>query len=299
MIKTNIESLRDPFMVVEDDAYYIYGTGVTDGDWSNTKWDCYKNTSGRLDGEWKKLDHDVALLPEDAEKNRWAPEVHKYNGNYYMFTTYHSALKGHKGCTVLKSASPEGPFVEITDGIVTPDYWDCIDGTLYVSENGEPWMVYVVEWGCTGDGIGKMAASKMSDDLTRLVSEPMILFKANEPSWATKEDSMVTDGCFMYRCATGELLMTWSNFVKEGYCVALSKSDNGRLDGNWSHDDKLLFSKNLSGEHGGGHGMIFTDRDGKMYLCLHTPNHPTPEGCERTVFVPIYEENGTLVTVFD
>ena len=52
MIKTNIESLRDPFLVVEDDAYYIYGTGVTNADWGNTMWDCYKNTSGRLDGEW-------------------------------------------------------------------------------------------------------------------------------------------------------------------------------------------------------------------------------------------------------
>lgn len=298
MIKTNIEFLRDPFCLERDGVYYVYGTGVENGDWGNTVWTCYKNTSGKLDGEWIKVGA-VAQMPEWATKNHWAPEVYLYKGEYYLFGTYYSEKTGNKGCAVFKSSSPEGPFREISNGHVTPPNMECIDGTLYVDEDGTPWMIFVHEWCNTRDGIGRMCASKMSYDLTRFVSEPMDLFKADEPSWATKEDSMVTDGCFMYKCKTGELLMLWSNFVREGYCVALSRSDNGRLDGVWSHDEKLLFSKTLSGEHGGGHGMVFNDVDGKSYLCLHTPNHPTADGGERTVFVPIYEENGTLVTVLD
>ena len=53
--------------------------------------------------------------------------------------------------------------------------------------------------------------------------------------------------------------------------------------------DKLLAEKD------GGHGMIFTDRDGTMYLSLHSPNVPCAESNEKTVFVPVREENGTLV----
>jgi hypothetical protein len=89
--------------------------------------------------------------------------------------------------------------------------------------------------------------------------------------------------------------MIWSNFYEHGYCVGVARSDNGKVDGNWSHDEKLLFSKEISGKYDGGHGMIFKDRDGKMYLCLHSPNEPTDETEERTVFIPLIEENGNLI----
>ena len=56
MIVTNIEHFRDPFILVENNTYYVYGTAVVKDDWENTKWACYKNTDGKLDGEWKPLE---------------------------------------------------------------------------------------------------------------------------------------------------------------------------------------------------------------------------------------------------
>ena len=50
MIVTNVEGLRDPFMLVDDGVYYLYGTGVLNKDWDNTTWDCYVNDSGSLSG---------------------------------------------------------------------------------------------------------------------------------------------------------------------------------------------------------------------------------------------------------
>lgn len=297
MIKTNIEYLRDPFIVLAGGVYYAYGTGVENDDWDNTVWTCYKNTTGQLDGEWVKVGA-VAEMPKWATKNRWAPEVHFYKGAYYLFGTYYSERTGRKGCAVFKSSSPEGPFVEISDGHINPPDMECIDGTLYVDEDGTPWMVFVHEWNHTGDGVGRMCAAKMSADLTHFTSDVITLFRATDPVWAEK-DSIVTDGCFMYKCKTGELLMIWSNFEPEGYCVGVARSDNGKVDGNWSQDSELLFSKALSGEYGGGHGMIFTALDGKQYMSVHSPNSPRPETGERTVFVPIIEENGRLITVFD
>ena len=62
-----------------------------------------------------------------------------------MLTTYRSAKTGHRGCTVMKSDTPEGPFKEISSGHVTPLDWDSIDGTLYIDKDGQPWMVFVHE----------------------------------------------------------------------------------------------------------------------------------------------------------
>ena len=293
MIITNINQLRDPFLLMANGAYYMYGTGVGPGnDWDNTNWICFKNDSGRLDGDWRRIEGDICVAPEFATKNRWAPEVHEYKGNYYMFTTYFSTKTNHRGCTVFKSASPEGPFVEISDGHITPAEWDAIDGTLYIDAEGQPWMVFVREWTATDDGVGRMVVSKLSDDLTKLISEPVELFRADDPSWT---NHIVTDGCFLYENNEGELLMIWSNFEPNGYCVGIAKSENGKIDGKWIQQDELLFSKALSGDYDGGHGMIFTDTDGTKYICLHSPNNPQGERCEKPILIPIKEQNGTLV----
>ena len=281
MIVSSIKQLRDPCVLVEDGVYYVYGTN----------WVCYKNTSGSLAGEWEYLGV-VAEKPAESDNNYWAPEVHKYGGAYYMFTTYHSSVTGHRGCTILKSDSPEGPFREITNGQITPHDWDSIDGTFYVDEEGQPWMVFVHEWTSTDDGIGRMAAAKLSDDLTHFISEPIELFRADDPSWSRAQ---VTDGCWMYRTEDGQLLMIWSNSDTGGYCVGIARSSNGKIDGEWTQDSELLYSKNMQMKYDGGHGMIFHDTDGQMYLSIHSPNKIIDDRKETPVFIPIREENGTLV----
>lgn len=291
MIITSIRGLRDPFVLVEPNAYYVYGTGTSGKDWDSTVWACYKNTSGNLNGEWVQTDHLVYERPAHAEKNFWAPEVHKYNGAYYMFANYFSSATQHRGCSILKAPTPEGPFVEITNGHITPHNWDAIDGTFYVDSNGQPWMVFVHEWTCTDDGIGRMATAKLSDDLTHFISEPVELFRADSPSWTNER---VTDGCFLYQTADGKLQMLWSNFCESGYCVGLAESSGG-VDGVWSQKDELLFSKGFTGDYDGGHGMLFTDRDGTRYLAIHSPNTASEVTAERTVFVPVAERDGKLV----
>ena len=293
IIETNVQSLRDPFILVEGGVYYAYGTGVVGTEWDNTIWSCYKNTSGKLDGEWVKVNKGVAVLPQTAIKNRWAPEVHKYKGKFYMFTTYYSSETNHRGSTILRSDSPEGPFVEITNGTITPPCWDAIDSTLYVDPDGQPWMVFVHEWTCTEDNVGLMAVAKLSDDLTHLISEPVDLFRADEPEWT---NDRVTDGCFMYTTEDNKLLMLWSNFdADHNYTVCIAHSENGKIDGKWIHEKEPMFSIKTTKKFDGGHGMIFTALDGKKYLCVHSPNVPNETSAERMIFVSVHEENGTLV----
>lgn len=282
IIESHVEQLRDPFVLVKDQTYYMYGTN----------WKCYVS-NGDLTN-WTLLPKEIVIKPKNYVKDSWAPEVHEYQGAYYMFTTYYSDVAKHRGCTILKSDSPEGPFLEISDGIITPKDWDCIDGTLYVDEDGQPWMIFVHEWVCLKDHIGRMAAAKLSEDFTHFISEPVELFRADDAPWATGSEYCITDGCYMYRTEEGKLLMLWSNFNADGYCVGIVHSENGKLDGKWIHEKEPLFSKNISGNYDGGHGMIFQGLDGKKYLALHSPNDAIATRKEMPVFIEIHEENGTL-----
>lgn len=285
IIEVNIDKIRDPFVLAEDGVYYMYGTQYT-SDWEyGTDWVCYKNNEGCLAGEWIKLDN-VVSIPKSAIKNRWAPEVHKYNGAYYMLASYYSSETEHRGCAIFKSDLPDGPFNEITNGHITPEDWDAIDGTFYVDEDNQPWLIFVREWTSTEDKIGRMVAAKLSEELTHFISEPIELFRADAPTWSRGH---ITDGCFMYKTEDNQLLMLWSNFDEFGYCVGIAKSQNGKVDGVWTQEEDVLFSKTSVGQYDGGHGMVFSDFDGQMYLSIHSPNTATSERLEKPVFIPIYE----------
>ena len=291
MIITNVEGLRDPFMLVENGVYYLYGTGAYSGDWDNTVWDCYVNESGSLHGQWKRVEKLVYERPAHAQKQLWAPEVHKYNGMFYMIASYFSSETQHRGSSILAAPSPTGPFVEISDGHITPHDRDCIDATLYVDDKGQPWLVFVHEWTCTDDRIGRMDAAKLSADLTSLISEPVELFRADTPLWT---DKRVTDGCFVYTLRSGKPIMIWSNFDADGYCIGIAHHRSGEIDGQWEQEARPFFKQGVFDRHDGGHGMIFTDVDGSRYICCHSPNKPCEACRERTVLLPIAEDADTI-----
>ena len=292
MIETGIIKFRDPFVINGEDCYYLYGTDVSSGGWVDSAWGCYKSDGKSLSGKWEKTKNLVYIRPQNAEKQFWAPEVHKYKDSFYMFASYYSSLTGHRGCSILRSPSPEGPFEEITDGHITPKDWDAIDGTFWVDDEGQPWMVFVHEWTCTDDGIGRMAAAKLSDDLTHFISEPKELFSADDAPWANDH---VTDGCFLYKTEEGGLLMLWSNLLDKEYRVGLAYSKDGRVDGEWIQMEEPLFTKAIGGKHDGGHGMIFKGSDGRLYLAIHSPNDLSGGLSEEVIFIPVIESDGRLV----
>ncbi|MBQ9766179.1 MAG: family 43 glycosylhydrolase [Lachnospiraceae bacterium] len=277
--------IRDPFVLVANGKYYLYGTRG-ENCWTNHEdgVDVYIST----DLEEFEGPIEAFHKPEDfwADRNYWAPEVHEYKGAYYMFLSLKA--EGHcRGTQIFKADKPEGPFVLHSDGPVTPKDWEALDGTFYISKTGEPYMIFSHEWCQVVDG--QICALKLSEDLKEAIGEPKLLFRASEPEWsrACKAGQYVTDGPFMYRTSTGELLMIWSSFAKTGYVVAKAHSDNGEIDGNWIHDEELLFPDN------GGHGMIFKNLNGQLFLTIHKPNkHPD----ERPVFLKVCEKNGTLVS---
>lgn len=255
-------NIRDPFILNDCGTYYLYGTRAANFGYRVGGFDVY--TSKDL------LTFSDPIQCFDSEKAgfnsavNWAPEVHKYNGKYYMFATF-TTPNGLRGVHILCADSPLGEFKLHSDGAVTPDEWECLDGTLYVDKNGEPYLVFCHEHTQIIDG--SVCYIKLSKDLTHAQGEPVYMFSGSTPDWADKKpdgEHYITDGPFMYRTNTGELMLIWSTFVNHMYCQCLTKSDNGEIDGNFIHLPPMITND-------GGHGMIFK-ADDKLMLTFHTPN---------------------------
>ena len=109
--------IRDPFIVPENGKYFMFGT--TDPDIWNAEgqgFDVYVtedlenfigpvNVFSKSDDFW-------------GEKNFWAPEVHKYNGRYYMFATFYG--NGKRGSHLDNNALiiTAGKIISEKNGII-------------------------------------------------------------------------------------------------------------------------------------------------------------------------------------
>ena len=278
-------ALRDPCVILAGDLYYMYGTGAA---WPG--YGCY--VSRDLQSWAGPFTVWTPPAGHPASKDFWAPECHAYNGAYYLFATYFSSETQHRGVSIFRAESPLGPFEEISGGHITPSEWDAIDGTLYIDEGGQPWMVFVHEWTSMPDGKGDFSCVMLSDNLSKPVGEPVALFKSTALSGTPRNS--VTDGCWLHRTESGALLMLWSGFSeKSGYCVAVARSQSGNITGPWKQNLVLLYKKGWAFEEDGGHGMLFRDKRGRLLLSLHSPN--SKEGVLTVpVFLEVNEKGGAL-----
>jgi len=277
MITTKDINIRDPFVLADNGVYYLYGTRGWECWGKGTGLDCY------VSRDLVNFEEPVEVFTPPtgfwADQNYWAPEVHKYNGAYYMFVSF-KADGVCRGTQILKAESPLGPFKLHSDGPVTPRSWECLDGTFYIEkeEDNQPYMVFCHEWVQITDGT--VCAIKLSKDLKTPIGEPKVLFHASEAPWIVdiRGGNYVTDGPFIYREETGKITMLWSSFGKEGYTLAIANSESNTINGPWIQRPELLFSKN------GGHGMLFKAFDGKLMGTLHSPNI---NGQERPYFFDV------------
>ena len=273
-------NIRDPFVLVKDGIYYLYGTRAANFGRATAGFDVYKST------DLENWSEPVQCF--DSEKyglNRevnWAPEVHEYKGAYYLFATF-TQENGLRGTYILRSDSPEGPFAPHSGGVVTPDGWECLDGTLYV-EDGKPYIVFCHEHTQIIDGT--ICYMPLTDDLKAPAGEAVTLFAGSEPYYVEQSISdghYVTDGPFMYRSKTGELFMIWSTFPRGEYAECVVKFEDGSIKNLFEHLVPLI-------DDDGGHGMIFK-ADDKLYLTFHSPN---TSGSEHPFFVEIEDCGDSL-----
>ena len=274
MLKRNEIRIRDPFILTDKEAgcYYMYGTiNLKPGECvAYPKFSVYKSYD--LENfEGPKVIFDGEKHGFWAARDFWAPEVHKYGGRYYLFGSCKADGKC-RATQVFVSDTPDGEYLPVSDKPLTPDGWECLDGTFFI-EDGIPFMVFSHEWVQVKDG--EIWAVALSEDLSHTVGEPFMLFRASDNQSVSEltpgSGDYVTDGPFLYR-EDGKVKMIWSSFYGGRYLVLDAESDS--IKGKWTHGGSRF-------DFDGGHAMIFEDLDGKRMITLHAPNRIDEE---RAVF---------------
>lgn len=281
-------NIRDPFVLTHSGKYYLYGTrgptcwGPADG------FDVYVSEDMENWSEPHVCFHNDGSFW--ATRNYWAPEVYAHKGSFYMFASFKNDSV-RRGTAILRADSPLGPFAPHSEGCITPAEWECLDGTFYVSPEGRPYMVFCHEWVQAGDG--EICAVELTADLKAPAGEPFLLFRASEAAWcktmhhSSGISGCVTDGPFMWRTTDGTLLCLWASFSEGGYTEGVAMSDNGDITGKFTQLEPLFMDD-------GGHGMVFRDFNGKLWLTLHSPNEHL---LERPIFHRIEDIGGKLTQV--
>lgn len=276
-------NIRDPFVIYENGTYYMYGTRAASFGCGTNGFDVYTSTDLETWSDPIPC-FDSGKYGLNDESN-WAPEVHAYKGAYYMLATFNPKGR-HRGTYILRADNPLGPFVPHSEKQLTPEEWECLDGTLCITPEGKPYLVFCHEHTQILDGT--ICFAELSEDLTRVISEPVFLFKASESGYAEALPygdgaHFVTDGPFMYRTQTGALIMIWSSFIGGRYVVLPVRFKDGRLGTEFEHLEPLITDD-------GGHGMIFRD-DKALYITFHSPN---ASGSEHPFFLEIKDEGDRL-----
>ncbi len=284
-MKTSELRVRDPYILAENGVYYLYKTNV-----------CHVGTrilvhQSRDLVEWDEGRVVYELSPTGWKKEQlWAPEVHAWNGKYYLFVSI-LGKHGLRGTEISVSDTLGGPFVPVSDRPATPLDQSAIDGTLFV-DGDTPYIVYSRDWPhcydeSIGAYVGEIWGCEMTKDLTSPAGAPFCMFRssdcplsARKPArhdWEGKPVARYgSDAPFLMRLPSGKIYLTWSPIPGNNYIVAGAMADSIR--GEWTHVEPAVFDGN------GGHAMFFCDFDGTDKMCIHSPEI---DGEERARFLPV------------
>ena len=266
MTKRENLRIRDPFVFVRKNKYYLLGTTGTDPWIKGSDLILYESE------DLENFRETCAMVKEEyleGYTNIWAPELHEYKGKYYLIFSVFKEEKG-RGSIIFVSDDLNGNFKPLTGEYVTPQNWGCLDATLFIF-GGAPYLCFSNEWTTpiTGDGDGSLFIARLSDDLKRIEDKPKKIVSGKYSGAAIQIDDgkntfgYVAEGPYLYE-ENGKIVLLWSTYTKTGYSVFKNVSENG-VYGDYSIEKKIF-------EKDGGHCMRFTDLQGKTHIVLHQPN---------------------------
>lgn len=286
--------IRDPYIVLEGDTYYMY---YSLGEMSIAYYYSDDLENWEDGGVCFEADENIW-----SNEGVWASEVHKYKGKFYLFASPRDK-KELRGTLIAVSSSPRGPFVPVTARAATPDNSSCIDGTFLV-EDGKPYIIYSHDWPDNyvedvDAYVGEICCAELNDELAGIVGEPWRIFASNEvplskvapnplPYGGKRVIRYGSDAPFVQKLSDGRLFLTWSPYLKDHYVVLGAISESGKICGPWTHLDVPVF------EDDGGHAMFFKNKEGKVCMALHAPERPPRE---RAHIFEMCEKDGRLEIV--
>ena len=241
--------LADPFILLEGDTYYAYGTSSDDGIAVFTSKDLKTWQSAGL-----------ALHKQDVwgEKFFWAPEVYKVDDGFLM---YYSAEE-HICCA--KADSPLGPFKQTQEKTMFPSGCS-IDHTLFIDSDGTPY-IYFTRF-IQGNSIW---TAQLEKDLVTIKADTLKMCFAASQKWELVQ-ARVNEGSAVLK-HDGKYFLTYSGndyqsrFYGIGYATADSPS------GPWVKNETNPIYQCTGDLVGVGHHAFFHDKEGVLRVVFHAHN---------------------------
>jgi len=269
--------LADPFILLHEGVYYAYGTGNPRGFWPYVSSDLVT---------WKKSPA-PALDKADSygEKKFWAPEVvyRKENQTFYMYY----AAEEHICAATAKS--PLGPFKQEARQPMRAER--AIDPTLFVDDDGAPWLYFVV----VGGGRNTIYGAELERD--------WVTFKAGSPAFKCIESERgwenilgrVAEGPSVFKRGGVYYMMYSANgYTSQDYAVGYATAASPR--GPWKKAGaNPVLRRPRAGLVGTGHGSPFTDKNGRLQYVFHAHASPQAVAPRRMYVIGMdIDKNGRL-----
>ena len=287
----------DPYILRYNGKFYLYVS--TDSWYCNYRvWEStdlihytYLGKFDLLDENGKRTEGDDGTGQGFDLECPWAPEVHYWNGEFYMYTSPHA--DGHK---VFKSTTglPYGDYQVVNDDLSIN-----IDGSVFIDDNEDKWFIRShMESAEQESWIAAMKLDTMStlenDEEYDLVSKVGLTGVQVEGPFMIKRNGIY------YLIATGETAGMPAYRLNYAYNnTGLGNELNiGSVTGNenWSTELEPTVIMNTEGEYFGyGHGALTVGPDLDSWWF---PYHMSREsGGGRTLGINRIEFSGTRMTV--
>lgn len=250
----------DPSVVEINGEYWA---SATSNEWSPL-FPIYKSTDLE---NWELVNYVFpGGAPEWARNNFWAPEISydEKQGKVYIYYTARDKKSNRLSCAAAVADSPMGEFRDL--GPLVAQEPGSIDAYATRDENGKLYLV----WKEDGNSMGRptyMWAQEMAEDRTRLLGQPVKLFR-NDTPW---EEGLVEGACVFRR--NGYFYMLYSAAsccdIECNYKTGVARAKS--LLGPWEKYDRNPILVNNPEWKCPGHGTVI-QKDGKDYYLYHAYN---------------------------
>lgn len=282
----SIVPLADPFILLDGDTYYAYGTHDANG---IEVW-----TSTDLLG-WRKLDA-LALHKDNCTEEQWfwAPEVYHRNGKYYMYFSANEHLY------VATADSPKGPFKQVGGRMMENMLGDekCIDSSVFFDEDQGKTYCFFVRF---TDG-NCIWMCELDDDLVTPKPETLRRCFAVSQSWENLL-GRVNEGPFVWKHNTIYYLTYSGNDYRSqdyavGYAMTRSLSTLGGATPSWQKYAGNPIVRRVEDLVGTGHHSLFTDKEGRLRIVFHA-HHSETVVAPRRMYIGTMEFSGNRLQLTD
>ena len=282
------DSAADPMIIEHDGTYYLYSTG--------NKTLSVRTSKNLL--SWTSQSEPIFSVTDTtwAVKYLWAPEVHEYNGKFYLF--YCAKDKDdifHVDIAVCDT--PNGKFKPLQDKpLLAPDY-SVIDVSFFEDDDGRTYLFYSKDCSTNkidGKRVSQSYGIEVSNDLMTLIGEP-VLCATPTYKWELKSgNTLWNEGPVVFKRDGRYYLLYSANYYQsEHYSVGYAVSDTVLGLYEKPEDSRILYG---NGETitGSGHCTLLYIGD-EIYLTYHSHTVPPNTDGGRSLYIDqlMFEEDGT------